>query len=199
MIGFATICLSTSTQGIQALHQRGQRFTVSLLFGSSPNADESRQGLLAAYVDLCIAFDSVNRDALWRIFGLHGVPPKLILAMPCLPASALTPCLLPFFLHLPLCPSITMCARISTCCKDCPAGSYTTGTELSSPCTVFLHLPFSSICVFASSIQFTSRSQGLHWAAGYFPVLAQGSQRLHLGSLATPLQMSCGMAYGMPG
>ena len=28
-----------------------------------------RQGLLAAYVDLCKAFDSVNRDALWRILG----------------------------------------------------------------------------------------------------------------------------------
>ena len=39
---------------------------------------EFRQGLLAAYVDLCKAFDSVNRDALWRILGLCGVPPKLI-------------------------------------------------------------------------------------------------------------------------
>ena len=38
---------------------------------------EFRQGLLAAYVDLCKAFDSVNRDALWRIIGLRGVPPKL--------------------------------------------------------------------------------------------------------------------------
>ena len=37
-----------------------------------------RQGLLAAYVDLCKALDSVNRDALWRIRGLRGVPPKLI-------------------------------------------------------------------------------------------------------------------------
>ena len=36
------------------------------------------QGLLAADVDLCKAFDSVNRDALWRILGLRGVPPKLI-------------------------------------------------------------------------------------------------------------------------
>ena len=36
------------------------------------------QGLLAAYVDLCEAFDSVNRDVLWRIIGLRGVPPKLI-------------------------------------------------------------------------------------------------------------------------
>ena len=39
---------------------------------------EFRQGLLAAWVYLCKAFDSVNRDALWRILGLHGVPPKLI-------------------------------------------------------------------------------------------------------------------------
>ena len=36
------------------------------------------QGLLAADVDLCKAFDSVNRDVLWRILGLHVVPPKLI-------------------------------------------------------------------------------------------------------------------------
>ena len=36
------------------------------------------QGLLAAYVDICKALDSVNRDALWRILGLRGVPPKLI-------------------------------------------------------------------------------------------------------------------------
>ena len=35
-------------------------------------------GLLAADVDLCKAFDSVNRDALWRTLGLRGVPPKLI-------------------------------------------------------------------------------------------------------------------------
>ena len=53
--------------------------TVSLLFGSSPNTNESlRQGLLAAYVDLCKAFDSVNWDALCGILGLRGVPPKLI-------------------------------------------------------------------------------------------------------------------------
>ena len=35
---------------------------------------EFRQGLLAPYVDLCKAFDAVNRDALWRISGLRGVP-----------------------------------------------------------------------------------------------------------------------------
>ena len=39
---------------------------------------EFRQGLLAADVDLCKAFDSVNQVALWRILGLLGVPPKLI-------------------------------------------------------------------------------------------------------------------------
>ena len=36
------------------------------------------QGLLAAYVYLCKAFDSVTRDALWRILGLGEVPPKLM-------------------------------------------------------------------------------------------------------------------------
>ena len=36
-----------------------------------------RQGLHAACVDLCEAFDSVNRDSLWRIISLRGVPPKL--------------------------------------------------------------------------------------------------------------------------
>ena len=39
---------------------------------------EFRQGLLAACVDRCKAFDSVNRDVLWRILGLRGVPPNLI-------------------------------------------------------------------------------------------------------------------------
>ena len=39
---------------------------------------EFRQGLLAAYIDLCKVLDSVNRDGLWRIRGLSGVPPKLI-------------------------------------------------------------------------------------------------------------------------
>ena len=39
---------------------------------------EFQQGMLAAYVDLCKAFNSVNRDALWRILGLRGVPSKLI-------------------------------------------------------------------------------------------------------------------------
>ena len=42
---------------------------------------EFRKGLLASYVDVCKAFDSVNRVALWRILGLLGEPPKLINAM----------------------------------------------------------------------------------------------------------------------
>ena len=33
---------------------------------------EFQQGVLAAYVDLCKAFDLVNRDALWRILDLMG-------------------------------------------------------------------------------------------------------------------------------
>ena len=33
---------------------------------------EFRQGLLAAYVDLCKAFESVNQDAIWRIRGFVG-------------------------------------------------------------------------------------------------------------------------------
>ena len=39
---------------------------------------EFQQGLLAAYVDLCKAFDSVNGDDLWSILCLLVVPPKLI-------------------------------------------------------------------------------------------------------------------------
>jgi exonuclease III len=39
---------------------------------------EVNQGLLAAYIDFRKAFDSVNRDALWRLLGKRGIPPKLI-------------------------------------------------------------------------------------------------------------------------
>ena len=37
-----------------------------------------RIGVLAAHVDLRKAFDSVNRDVLWRILALRGIPPKLV-------------------------------------------------------------------------------------------------------------------------
>jgi len=53
--------------------------TVSLFFGSSPNADESfGRGCLQPRLISVKAFESVNRDALWRVLGLRGVPPKLI-------------------------------------------------------------------------------------------------------------------------
>ena len=37
-----------------------------------------RIGLLAAYVDLREAFDSVNQDVFWRILALCGIPPNLV-------------------------------------------------------------------------------------------------------------------------
>ncbi len=39
---------------------------------------ELRQNLFAAYVDLCKAFDSVHREALWRVLQFQGVPSKLV-------------------------------------------------------------------------------------------------------------------------
>ena len=39
---------------------------------------EFQQELLAAYVDLHKAFDSVSQDAFWRILHLRWVPPKLL-------------------------------------------------------------------------------------------------------------------------
>ena len=43
---------------------------------------EFQQGRLAADVDLCKAFDSVNRDALWRIPGLRKVPFDVVVPSP---------------------------------------------------------------------------------------------------------------------
>ena len=39
---------------------------------------EFDRGLLAAYIDFKKAFDSVSRDALWRLLELRGIPPELI-------------------------------------------------------------------------------------------------------------------------
>ncbi len=39
---------------------------------------EFRQKLFAAYVDPRKAFDSVHREALWRVLQLRGVSSKLV-------------------------------------------------------------------------------------------------------------------------
>ena len=39
---------------------------------------EFRQGMLAAYVDLKKAFDSVHREALWELLRLRGIPARII-------------------------------------------------------------------------------------------------------------------------
>ena len=38
---------------------------------------EFRQGMLAAYVDLKKAFDSVHRETLWDLLHLHGIPARI--------------------------------------------------------------------------------------------------------------------------
>ena len=37
-----------------------------------------RQGMLAAYVDLKKAFDSVHRETLWSLLLLRGIPARII-------------------------------------------------------------------------------------------------------------------------
>ncbi len=39
---------------------------------------EFQQGLLAAYVDLKKAFDSVHRGTLWDILRVRGIPARII-------------------------------------------------------------------------------------------------------------------------
>ena len=73
---FDTICLSTSAQSFTPKQSIIDRIlALRVLTG---RRQEFRQGLLAAFVDLCKAFHSVNRDALYWILGLRRVPPKLI-------------------------------------------------------------------------------------------------------------------------
>ena len=80
---------------------------------------------------------------LYRLF-------RICLAMPCSPASAITPCLLPC-LHLLLCHRSSPCAPgSSSVCKDCPAGSHITGTALSSLCIGCIN----HSCVLLPSIHF---------------------------------------------
>ena len=42
---------------------------------------EFKQGMLAAYVDLKKAFDSVHRETLWELLGLRGIPAGIIALM----------------------------------------------------------------------------------------------------------------------
>ena len=137
------------------------------------------------------------------------------LAMPCLPASALTPCLLALVSCIcPCIPSITMCARMiaqvagtalqaapptivfacvgahSVFCRDCPAGSRTRRLHWCSPCTV-------CVCL----------CHPVHFRGEAWDCIGQPATFLSLhsepetafGQPGYPLQMACGMAYGMPG
>jgi hypothetical protein len=58
-----------------------KRSTVDRILGLRVLTERMREfdkGLLAAYIDFRKAFDSVNRDALWRILELRGIPTKLV-------------------------------------------------------------------------------------------------------------------------
>ncbi len=39
---------------------------------------EFQQGMLAAYVDLKKAFDSVHRETLWEILRFRGIPARIL-------------------------------------------------------------------------------------------------------------------------
>ena len=41
-------------------------------------AREQRQDLYIAFVDLAKAFDTVNRESLWRVMSKCGCPPKFM-------------------------------------------------------------------------------------------------------------------------
>ena len=70
--------MSASVQSSQALHKRSTIHRILALRVLTIRRREFRQGLLAAYVNLCKAFDAVNLEAIWKILGLCGVPSKLI-------------------------------------------------------------------------------------------------------------------------
>ena len=59
---------------------RSGRGTVDMVFTARQFQEkciEQRMPLYQVFVDLTKAFDTVNRDALWRILGKIGYPPKL--------------------------------------------------------------------------------------------------------------------------
>ena len=49
-----------------------------MILGGSERLRDLRIGLLAAFVGLRKAFDSVNKDVLSRILALRGLSPKLV-------------------------------------------------------------------------------------------------------------------------
>ncbi len=84
---FARILLNRVRQLLLA-HQRPEqsgftpkRSTVDRILALRVLIERMREfdrGLLAAYIDFRKAFDSVSRDALWRVLELRGIPPKLV-------------------------------------------------------------------------------------------------------------------------
>jgi exonuclease III len=60
---------------------RPNRGTADMIFGARQMQEKSKeqnQPLYMAFIDLVKAFDSVNREALWKILALDGCPPKFI-------------------------------------------------------------------------------------------------------------------------
>ena len=56
---------------------RPNRGTADMIFGArqmQKKSKDSNQPLNMAFIDLVKAFDSVNREALWRILELDGCP-----------------------------------------------------------------------------------------------------------------------------
>ena len=98
-------------------------------------------------------------------------------ALPCSPASAITHACYPIC----ICPCVSIHHHVRqdrpVFCKDCPAGSHTTGTALSNPCTVF--------CIVHPFLFISRGKPGTALGSRLLSCPCIGSQRLHLGSLAT--------------
>ncbi len=69
-------CVSESQCGF-----RNARSTIDMIFTARQLQEkciEQDVGLYAVFIDLMKAFDTVNRDALWKVLARMGCPPKLI-------------------------------------------------------------------------------------------------------------------------
>ena len=55
-----------------------RRWIASSLYASSLNAGLNTESLFAAYIDLKVAFDSLDRESLWNILKIIGTPQKII-------------------------------------------------------------------------------------------------------------------------